>query len=179
MGKSNIFVGCMVSFATGIFLLSRFESLDKYIFILIIFGIIAFIFNFYFNQKHRKFILLAILFLLATISGMWRLQHYAQSNQFKFGLNSKSQWDGVIVEDIDTRVNKQQLTFKPFGYSQKLLIVTDKRKHFNYGDRITVSGKAKYPDSSDDFDYGKYLRRYNVYAIVSYPKNTKNTIPSR
>jgi competence protein ComEC len=41
---------------------------------------------------------------------------------------------------------------------------------FFYGDWVVVDGKPEVPKNTGDFDYEKYLERFNVYATISYPK---------
>src|SRR5207253_812354 len=77
---------------------------------------------------------------------------------------------GYVVEDPDIRSNDQLITFRPKNYNQNILITTTLAQSFFYGDWITVEGKVEQAKNFGDFDYQKYLERYNVYGVIGYPK---------
>ena len=48
----------------------------------------------------------------------------------------------------------------------KILVTAPKYPLFNYNDCFIVFGELKEPPLIEDFDYGKYLARYDIYRII-------------
>jgi competence protein ComEC len=168
MNKSRIFIGCVISFAVGVLLASHFLiSLTWVLIILVV--TLSFVGLVYGVVKNKFFIVMA-LFLFCIALGSLRLWLSNEANQFSAIIGSKVQLEGLIVNDIDVRPDRQQLTFRPNGHDQHVLIITSKFSEYFYGDRILVSGKLVEPKSSGDFDYRAYLERHNTYALMYYPK---------
>ncbi len=167
MSKSKIFIGISVSFASGIWLGSKFALRHDFIFIVL--GICAAIFAFGAIYKY-KFSAYAALFLFCAGLGILRSQSAQVSNQYQNIFGTKQKLEGYIVEDTDIRQNNQLLTFQPKDFSQRVLITTTKTQEFFYGDWVVAEGKVAEPKEFSDFDYPKYLERFNVYALMKYPK---------
>ena len=102
--------------------------------------------------------------------GVWRLVASAGPNQYARLVGTRQELDGLIVEDPDIRADRQLLTFQPEGFSQRILITASRAQEYFYGDKLIVSGRISEPKSYEDFDYQKYLERYQVYAVMGYPK---------
>ncbi len=167
MSRSRVFVGMMISFAAGILLASRFNfgpALGLYMLAGATVGFVVV------RRRQWNIWMTLALFLLCVGAGMWRLAGASQNNQFQRILNEKVQLDGIISADVDVRIDHQLLTFQPYGFSQSILISIGKSQHYTYGDRIVVNGKVSLPKINKDFDYASYLRRFNTYALMSYPK---------
>lgn len=167
LSKSKIFVWLCVSFAVGIWLASRFAVPREILFIAA--AILAAAFALLFLTKHPRACLPA-LFLFVVVLGAIRLQVSRVPPEFSDLYGSKQKLEGYIVEDIDVRTDKQLITFRPKGYNQNILATVPLSQSYFYGDWIVVEGKITEPKPFDDFDYKKYLERFNVYAITDYPK---------
>lgn len=113
---------------------------------------------------------LGLLFLFCAGLGSLRLQVSLVPNQFEEFFDAKQKLEGYIVEDVDVRSTQQLITFKPNGFSQNILISARLGQRFFYGDWIVAEGKVTAAKNYEDFDYQKYLERFNVYATMSYPK---------
>jgi competence protein ComEC len=87
-------------------------------------------------------------------------------------LNQKGEWQGVAVADADIRLASRQLTVRLDNFRQNILVVTDADKDVTYGDRILLTGTLTEAEqfADSDFDYGEYLKRYNIYALMRRPK---------
>ena len=167
MAKSRIFIGIVISFGFGIWLASKFNLGLNYILIALAFSAGIFVLSFISGHKG---IVLGALFLFCAGLGALRLQQTETPNEYQNLFDVKQTIEGKIVEDIDLRQNKQLITFQPKGFSQRILITTSLGKEYSYGNLAVVEGKIKQPQAFDDFDYPKYLERFNVYALMSYPK---------
>jgi len=168
MSKSGMFVGIAISFAAGVFLASAAAFSRYYLFAAAAILVAVFAFTFVF-AKNRLAPVVA-LFLVAAVFGAWRLQAAQKPNEYREAFGQKQKLEGYIVEDVDIRTNFQMLTFRPKGRDQKILITTTKTGEYFYGDWIVAEGKVTQPEAFDDFNYPKYLERYDVYALMKYPK---------
>ena len=167
MSKSKIFIYISISFAAGILLASLLDIHRMWIYVFLGFCVSAGALFFISNYKTAA---LTGLFLFCLGLGALRLQISIAPNQYQNLLDSKQQLEGYIVEDPDVRATTQLLTFKPNGYSQNILITAQKSQQFFYGDWVVVTGKLQAAKNFGDFDYQKYLERFNVYATMGYPK---------
>ncbi len=167
MSKSKIFTGVAISFAAGIFTASKFSISGQAVYIFI--GVCVLVFALAFVSQYKTSAL-AALFLFCAGLGVLRLQVSQIPSQYVNLYGEKQSLEGYIVEDVDMRTDKQLITFKPKGYNQNILITTTLGQKFFYGDWIVAEGKLNEPKNFEDFDYQKYLERFNVYAVMSYPK---------
>lgn len=167
MSKSKIFIGLAISFAAGVWLGSRFDLPSGYIFICM--AISASVFALVQNIKNKTVALLA-LFLFTAGLGVLRLQFLAAPNQYQNLFDSKQRLEGYVVEDPDIRLTGQFITILPKGYSQRILASSNLSDSYFYGQWVLVEGKIIQAQNFDDFDYQKYLERFNVYAVMKYPK---------
>ncbi len=113
---------------------------------------------------------MSALFLGAVLLGILRLQASVRPNEYAGLYGSKQQLEGYIVEEPDIRLSNQFLTVQPNHFSQRVLVTTSLAAEYAYGDRVVVSGSVKQPENFEDFNYQKYLERFNVYAVMGYPK---------
>ena len=167
MSKSKIFIGLSISFAAGIFLASEFFISIPIIWAILGLAGVGFTFAFLSKNKAGAFFML---FLLFVGLGAFRLQMVQVPSEFTSLYEGKPLLEGYVVEDPDIRTDKQLLTFKPKGFGQNILITTTLGQQFFYGDLITAEGKVTEPKNFEDFDYQKYLERFSIYAVASYPK---------
>lgn len=164
MSKSKVFIALSISFMVGVLLgsLTYIEPLWLYSaagFFVLLFAL------------GKKFVGIFAACLLFTVVGAWRIQQVRSApSEFTEQFNTKLDVEGVIVADIDERTDKQLLTVRLDGFSQNILVTTTKGAHYVYGDRVWLRGKLVEPQGFDDFDYRGYLERFNVYALMRYPK---------
>ncbi len=169
MSKSKIFIlGCL-AFALGVFLASKF-SLPEFSVYLGLLGCVVFLCVGMFKDNSKfpfKFIALSLLFISL---GVGRFNFALEENHFSEALGPGFSREGLVVAEPDVRDNRQLLAVLPKGETQKILITTTKTQEFFYGDWIVVSGKLQEAKAFDDFDYAGYLERFNIYAVMAYPK---------
>lgn len=168
MSKSNVFVGIAISFAVGIFFGSRFNIPKDCL--LIFLAVAVTVFALFYVSRQPKAALMATLFLFCVGAGVWRVQISSQPNEYRELFGQKQKLEGYITEDIDLRTDRQMITFQPKGKTQKLLITTTEASDYFYGDWLVVEGKITEAKEFEDFDYPKYLERYDIYGLIKYPK---------
>ncbi len=166
ISKSKIFVLVCVSFIAGIFIGSILNLERQYIYYGLavsasFFGIL------YFGSYYKIALVTALVFFI--FAGLYRIDITNVENQYASVFGQKQQLEGYIVEDVDIRTNKQMITVQPMGYDQRLLVTTTKFNDYFYGDWVVVEGKIKHPKNFSGFDYENYLKRFGVYALMSYP----------
>jgi len=121
------------------------------------------------THKAKLFLVLPLA-AIAFVIGIWRIQITFVGNEFLPIFGTKVEFEGFIVEDPDRRLDKQLLTIQPKDAQQNILVTASIYSTFTYGDWVLVRGKVTEPKQFDDFDYKKYLERFNVYAIMYYPR---------
>lgn len=167
MSKSRTFISICVFFALGVFFASVKQVDLRVVYLLAVFVTIGLT---WFIVKGFGLGVWLGLLLLVGLFGAARFQTQISESEFLKLFENKTELIGVISEEPDLRETRQLLNFRPENFNQEILITTTKGIEYNYGDKVVVMGKVKEPKSFDDFDYKGYLERYNVYAVVSYPK---------
>lgn len=170
MSKSKIFIGVCLSFALGIFLASRYSIDQRYIYGLSGFAIIIFALAIIVPNRAKAAVRLAGLFLFFACLGILRFGQTIYGNQYQQFFDQTVKWEGHVVEDPDVRADRQLITVRPKDFHQRILITVTKTQEFFYGDWIALEGRIKEPKAFEDFDYQKFLERFDVYAVMSYPK---------
>jgi len=123
------------------------------------------------RSRHRKLVALAACALFFCC-GVLRFELAQKPSEFKELLNQKREWEGMVVTDADIRLNSRQVTVRLDNFKQNILVVTDADKDVTYGDRVLLAGTLTEAEqfTDSDFDYGEFLKRYNVYALMRRPK---------
>lgn len=55
----------------------------------------------------------------------------------------------------------------------KLLVIAKSFPEYQYGDVIEFKCKLEKPEPVEDFDYGAYLARYDIYSLCRFPENLR------
>ena len=163
---SRTFLYFSVFFATGVFV-GSYQAIEFFwVYIILALGL----FSLPLILKYKTLWPIMPLVLISFSLGLWRINISYQSSEFEDLFNSKQVLEAVIISDVDRRPDKQLLTVRPTNAQQNLLVTTSTYGDYSYGDYVVVTGKIKPARQFDDFDYQKYLERFNVYGLMSYPK---------
>lgn len=81
---------------------------------------------------------------------------------------------GIVREDPDTRSDHVKLSIsveeaEGLPAEGTVLARASLYPRYDYGDRIEVKCRLEEPGMIDDFDYGKYLSRYDIYSVCYSP----------
>ena len=137
-------------------------------------------------KKYRLFLLLILLF--SFLLGLWRytlsIPQKAPDKVWYYN-EKKVVLSGYVVEEPEKKENNVKLKVK----SEKLKVkreqeadVKEKKVEgmilaavnlypaYNYGDELELECKLKTPEPIEDFDYDRYLARYDIYSLCYYPK---------
>jgi len=83
--------------------------------------------------------------------------------------NIKYEMDITEIELLDSS-REAGLTRRIISGNGKILVVAKKYPVYQYGDKLEIVGKLKTPNSSEDFDYQKYLAKDGIYSIAYWPE---------
>ncbi len=113
-------------------------------------------------------IIISIVFIVGFIPGIFNeeknnsevIKHYNKNISFK----------AMVCEEADVDYKSRRLVLCA---SSKVLVTANLYPEYDYGDYLKVSGKLLQPTKIEDFDYEKYLARYDIYSLMYYPKIEK------
>lgn len=126
----------------------------------------------------RLFLLLLIFFLV----GAWRVvisQPPADDPSKIYYYNGQTVRLIAQVETVESRLSQQQLTLRPLfllanGHRHtiggNLLAIVDLYPQYAQGQLVELSGEIDQPQTYQDFDYRRYLARYQIYSVCYYPQ---------
>ncbi len=110
-------------------------------------------------------------FILGFGFGLFRIEtRLLVQNEFAEWIDSKQDFEGLVVTEPDVRTDSQLITVQPNNYSERILVTTTLSNYYRYGDVVWVRGKVVEPKEFNDFDYPGYLARFNTFALMRYPK---------
>ena len=90
-------------------------------------------------------------------------------------LHGFNELKGCICDEVDVRDDKvkylievsEVLVDGKWGDVEgKVLVNASRYPVYEYGDCMRFEGKLEAPGEIEDFDYGKYLSRYDVYSVI-------------
>ncbi len=86
----------------------------------------------------------------------------------------KSVFYGTVCKEVDIRKDEIKLTICAVEKKGKkidglVLISMPRYPEYEYGDFLEIEGDLIRPEKIEDFDYDKYLARYNIYSVMYQP----------
>ncbi len=151
---ASLFLLANLGFITGIFLASF--SISKYILLIL-----------FLRFKNFKIIFIFIIFALL---GFWRYEFY-QTKKPNINLtNQKIIFTGRVSEEVDPGGAYQKLIIRDLKTNNLILVTTNKYPEYHYGDIIKVTGNLETAVNWSEFNYERYLARYDIYLVMSWPK---------
>ena len=101
---------------------------------------------------------------------MFFISFFAFINSFDSQINANEEGEVVCVDDeVDVRKDHVKYIMKSERFG-RFLVRFDLYPRFEYGDCVLFEGKIQPANSDEDFDYKKYLERFDVYGISYNPK---------
>ena len=185
MKKSQIFLYSCIAFILGLGLRSFFDISLFVVYVLLVFGLVVLIFT----VRARKLMVLGIV-ILGLGAGMLRYNlsvKEVDETKIQF-YNDKEviSFVGVVAGEPDRRVDQVKLkvevirmtggpAYAPFDPAQgatagKVLVTTGLYPKFEYGDELEIRCELKTPVKFEDFDYERYLARYDIYSVCYWPQ---------
>ena len=172
--QDKIFYAICFGFVFGVFVRS-FISVDFY-FIALIAGLATTVMIFSLLSK-IKWIMVGSIFVILFCLGIFRFEMrdfiLGEASDDLVGVEHEG--TGIIVDDPDIRENSQKLVVEEdiSGMVTKYLISTNLNEYYNYGDKVSFSGKIMKPenfitDQGKEFDYVNYLRKDGILYVINY-----------
>lgn len=159
--RLRIILGCLfVGFFCG-----RFPALSGIFFVGGFFCIVL-------VWQWRSFVALCICAVLLGVGyGSYRLQ-LVRSDSFAFLAGQNIEMTGTVTSFPDVREHNTRAFFSGTidSYEGTVLLVVPPSQDLQYGQRLTIRGRLKLPETFEDFDYARYLERFGATALVRTPK---------
>lgn len=139
--------------------------------------LLLFLFSLFFKKYFFTLLFLFLGFFLGTIA-IYLNNYKINPSVIAFYNNDYAVFEGVVSQEPDSREAKQRLTIKTSQLlspdikkiNGKVLVTANLYPQYQYGDKLEISCQLKMPEKIEDFDYDKYLSRYNIYSLCYYPK---------
>lgn len=112
--------------------------------------------------------LIVAIFIMGLRSGVF--QKEIDANDLASRNGKYVVFTGRVCEEADRDYKSQRLTVCAAG---KTLVTAAMYPKYDYGDYLKITGRLQAPGKVEDFDYGSYLARYDIYSVMYYPKIEK------
>lgn len=182
--KSQTFLIFCLTFIAASFSASFFEPdlHDLRLFIIFVILLLAAIFSWQPDSLKKIGWRLGLWCAVIFVFGLWRyaldipvdspdkIWFYNNQNVVVGGqVTSEPQASGSILKfefsSAQIKINNQN---QPV--SGKILVKTNIYPEYAYGDQLEIKCQLAAPEAIDNFDYDKYLARYNIFSLCSRPQ---------
>jgi len=159
--KSNRVFAFIFSFVFGV-LVSSFIFIPPLISLLIIFVGFAVLLaeKIYTNEAAREIIFISLVFVSFGLGSL----RYAIKDFHEPVIPSST---GIVVSEPEDKENFKRFVMRADN-GEKVLVSAPLYSTVQYGDKVEVTGKLEEPGMIEDFDYGKYLAKDDVYYTSSF-----------
>lgn len=175
--KAKFFLFSCLFFILGIGLRSYFDISFFSLYIILIISAVLLILAW-----SKKLLRLAAFGGLFICSGVLRYNFslpIINNSYIAFYNNSEQKFAGIVDAEPDVRDSYAKLTVASNnlvldGENKKIngqvLVKTALYPEYQYGDELEINCRLVKPDKIEDFDYDKYLSRYDIYSLCFNPK---------
>lgn len=183
--KSKYFLFSCLSFIIGIGIFSFWpfcsgEKCEVFLFGAAILTVIPLVF--FWKNKMARLILFLIIFLFL---GFWRYAISVNQNSFdiiSFYNGQNVVFKGIVNNFPDSRDKTLRLEISANKITNadnleinknvngKVLVVLNKYPSYNYGDQLRIKCQLDEPAAFNNFDYGRYLSKFDIYSVCDWPQ---------
>lgn len=167
--QSSVFLGGLLGFIIGVAAAEVLTPSAFWLFCLFLGAVLGGVF--FWPQKAVRPILISAVFLFL---GAWRLAvslpDFQDQGKIYFYREQEVEFYGT-VKKVERRIEQQKITVRATALvsGQKIdgLVLVSTRLYPEYaaGWRLKISCRLRQPAKTGDFDYERYLSRYNVHVI--------------
>lgn len=169
--RSKIFLWLLISFIIGVWL-SELIFLDNYSQNILISSSLLLIIIFFLFIKEKAIRVIIFCLLVLNLGIIYSSYYKEKITPQKLPFDQELNIQGLVASEPDVRGKQTKYTIKVIDSSvanlidQRILLTTSRYPEFQYGDVLEFSGKLVKPEKFDQFDYGKYLSRYQIFALI-------------
>ena len=178
MTKSRIFLYSLLAFILGIAVCSFFAMP----LILFFAGVIAAaIFIGVGLRRKEKAVILYGFLLIAFLTGVFRYGEVGRAEpdlSLLYGKHLAAR--GIVDAEPDPSGNFSKLKLKVESIEGQIIpgpfytqVTLRKYPEYKLGDEIRVEGTFEKPESQNEFDYGSYLARSDIFSVMVFPQVSK------
>ncbi|MCF7835649.1 MAG: ComEC family competence protein [Candidatus Marinimicrobia bacterium] len=170
MNLTRIFIVFVITFSLGVFA-SSFLNLSLYFGIFFVFLGVSILSLFKIAKFSPAIFYVLVVMLMAFGLGYSWCDFRATPPDLSFFENKIDEQvvlSGVVVDEPDERENYTRLVLEVDGV--KVLVTSYHYPVFKYGDEIEVGGVLKKPGKFNEFDWGAYLAKEDIYFEMFYPE---------
>ncbi len=184
--KFRLFTFFALFFLFGVFL-SNFIKIDfekSYVSFVIL--LLALLFSSLVNFVLKNhFIVLVSYLLFCFVLGAGYYSLFDFKHQVVLPYDQNMQIEGRIVKKPDVNYKRQQVVVKiskiesdnqsaEFTPNSLLLVNLPHYPSVHYGDNVILSGKIEKPGMIEEFDYGRYLKRYLIFGVINQAEKAED-----
>lgn len=176
--KSKIFLYLLISFIIGVWLaeLIDFNQFNQTV---LIYSAIFLALTFLIFHQEKVIQILSICLIFTIFAIAYTSYYQAKNTPQNIQYGQLIEFEGVIVEEpivkeaqINFTIQISEVTNHNDNnlINQKVLISTNRYPEYQYGDALAITGKIEQPQKFNDFDYAKYLSRYQIFMLIKRPE---------
>lgn len=174
--RDRIFYSICFGFILGVLVASLFKVNFSFNILILFLSCISLIYFYVFINKWG--VITSFFFLFISL-GILYFNFFTEDSKYLFLDNKVGQrveFLGVIVDDVIKKPNTQNFILQVENQEKqntKILVSTNSKDDFQYGDVVLVSGKLDKPnnfitDNNKEFDYINYLKKDGVFYLISF-----------
>jgi competence protein ComEC len=177
--RSQFFWGSLVAFICGV-AVGFYQPIGHFFIFCATLSLSSGLIFFWRSKKTRVIIILALFFL----SGVWRFQlsrpdFSAETKIYHY--NGQMVEFSALIKNVDRRINSQKITLQAKSLSvasgQKdangnVLATVGLYPRYYRGQTIQLKCRLLAPEKYEEFDYPRYLSRYQIYSLCYRPEIT-------
>ena len=173
LAKSQIFIILVLGFISGL-VIGEFLSID-YFWLVVIFLFLNFLLIvFWPNYNLRLGLVLAFIIILGLVRYQISLPNFSNQENIYYYNNQDISFTGSVI-NINRKITNQQLIVRAkfvdnVPVAGRVMLISPLYPAYQYGDILKIDCYLKSPPSFNDFDYARYLSKFNIYSLCSYPQ---------
>lgn len=176
--KSRVLIIFFISYLVGVFVGNLF-FMENFIRLYFVLALLVLLIVKFLSGGWKVFLLIVV----GVVFGIGRLYftNLVDSSDVSNYLG-KGLLKACVAEEVDVRNDKVKYTVEAFELQKngqnvevdgRVLVTGDRYPVYEYGDCLLIEGELSKPDVIEDFDYGKYLSRYRIFAVIYQSKIEK------
>lgn len=106
---------------------------------------------------------------ISFIGGNWRIAN-SQPSLTAIPFEQTVTFTATVIKPVQIKGDQQKVTVSNEAWPGYVLLLGPLYPQYLYGDIVNVQCQLQQPPANPEFDYAKYLARYQVYALCYRPQ---------